>query len=92
MVFAQHTIRPGKWDAQTPLGFWDTNGSPDLGQMTRPYNNQRKKGTCRIVDFVVPADHRVKLKASEKKNKYLDFAKELKKTVEYESDGDINCN
>ena len=30
-----------------------------------------KKGrTCRIVDFAVPADHRVKLKESEKKDKY----------------------
>ena len=31
------------------------------------------------VDFAVPANHRVKLKESEKKNKYLDLARELKK-------------
>ena len=31
------------------------------------------------MDFAVPADHRVKLKESEKKDKYLDLAKELKK-------------
>ena len=24
--------------------------------MTRPYNNQQKKRTCKIVDFAVPAD------------------------------------
>ena len=37
------------------------------------------------------ADHRVKLKESEKKDKY--FARKLKKkTVEDESDGDTNCN
>ena len=48
--------------------------------MTRPYNNQQqKKRTCRIVDFAVLADHRVKLKESEKKDKYLDLTKELKK-------------
>ena len=35
--------------------------------------------TCRIVNFVVPADHRAKLKESEKKDKYLDFIRELKK-------------
>ena len=35
--------------------------------------------TCKIVDFAVPADHRVKLKECEKKEKYLDLAKELKK-------------
>ena len=31
------------------------------------------------MDFAVPADHRVKLKESEKKGKYLDLARELKK-------------
>ena len=32
-----------------------------------------------MVDFAVPADHRGILKESEKKDKYLDFARELKK-------------
>ena len=41
-------------------------------------NNQQKKKTCKIVDFAVPADHRIKLKECEKKDKYLDFARELK--------------
>ena len=40
--------------------------------------------------FAVLADHRIKLKESEKKNKYLDLAKELKKTMEQESDNYIN--
>ena len=31
------------------------------------------------MDFAVPTDHRVKLKGSEKKDKYLDLARELKK-------------
>ena len=31
------------------------------------------------MDFVFPADHRVKLKESEKKDKYLDLARELKR-------------
>ena len=35
--------------------------------------------TCKIVDYAVPADHRIKLKECEKKNKYLDFPGELKK-------------
>ena len=26
MVYAKPCIGPGEWDAQTPLGFWDTNG------------------------------------------------------------------
>ena len=35
--------------------------------------------TSKIVDFTVPADHRINLKESEKKDKYLDLARELKK-------------
>ena len=35
-------------------------------------------------------DYRVKIK--EKRDKYLDFAKELKKAVKHEGDGDTNCN
>ena len=42
--------------------------------------------------FAVPADHRVKLKKSEKKDMYLDLARELKKIVEHESDVHTNCN
>ena len=38
-----------------------------------------KKRTCKIVDFAVPADHKIKLKECEKKDKYLDLAWEFKK-------------
>ena len=34
---------------------------------------------CKIVDFAVPADHRIKLKECAKKDKYLDLAQALKK-------------
>ena len=51
--------------------------SLNVGQTTRPYYNQQQKK--RIVDFADLTDHRVKLKENEKKDKYLDFAKELKK-------------
>ena len=37
-------------------------------------------------------DHRVKLKESKKRDTYQDLARKLKKTVEYECDGDTNCN
>ena len=33
----------------------------------------------KIVDFAVPVDHRINLMESEKKYKYLDLARELKK-------------
>ena len=34
------------------------------------------KRNCKIVDFAVPADHRIKLKEYEKRDKYLDLARE----------------
>ena len=34
---------------------------------------------CKIVVFALPANHRIKLKECEKKDKYLDLARELKK-------------
>ena len=42
-------------------------------------NKKKKKRICKIVHFAVPADHRINLKESEKKDKYLDLARELKK-------------
>ena len=39
----------------------------------------KKKRTCKIVDFAFPANHRIKLKENEKKDKYLDLTRELKK-------------
>ena len=44
------------------------------------------------MDLAVPAGHKVKLKESEKRDKFLDRTRELKKTMEHESDGDTNCN
>ena len=79
MVYAQPKIRAGEWDSKTSPGFWDTNGSPLLIQATTPWDSQRKKWTCRIADFAVPAGGRVKLKESVKREKYLDLARELKK-------------
>ena len=54
---------------------WDFDIQTDhLITARRPYlivvNNKKKKRTCKIVYF---ADHRIKLKESEKKDKYLDL-------------------
>ena len=40
-----------------------------------------KKQICKIVDFADPADHRIKLKECEKRGKYHDLARELKKKL-----------
>ena len=39
----------------------------------------KKERTSWIVDFAVPAKHRVRLKGCEKSNKYLDLARKEKK-------------
>ena len=43
----------------------------------------KKERTCRIVDFAVPADYRVKLTECEKRDKYFDLAWEGKKTMKH---------
>ena len=61
---------------------WDFNIQTDhLIPARRPdlvIINKRKR-ICKIVDFAVSADHRINLKESEKKDKYLNLARELKK-------------
>ena len=78
------------------FGTWHTNGSPNPGQKTRPYCNQQQqqqhKRICKIVDFAVPADHRIKLNEIEKKDKYIDLARELKKKQTMEHEGDNYTN
>ena len=81
-VYALHNICPREWDVQNPLGFWNTDVSPNLGQTTGPKNNQQKSELSELWDFAVSADHSIKFKESEKKkkkDKYLEFARELKK-------------
>ena len=52
-------------------------GTLTYTQITRPNNNQQKKErNQKIVDFAVPADHRIKLKECEKT-----FGRELKKKL-----------
>ena len=61
---------------------WDFNIQTDqLISARKPHLIiiNKKKRNCKIVDFAVPADHRINLKESEKKDKYLDLARELKK-------------
>ncbi len=51
--------------------------------MTIPNNNKKKKKKriCKIVDFAISADHKIYQNESEKKDKYLGLARELKKKL-----------
>ena len=74
---------------------WDFNIQTDHLIPTRRPDliiNKKKKRTCKRVDFAVPADHRIKLAECEKKDKYLDLARELKKkTMEHAGDNYTYC-
>ena len=87
-----HFDHTNKWHMHNPAPLleneshkllWDFNIQTDnLIPARRPdliIINKKKKRICKIVDFAVPADHRINLKKSEKKDKYLDIARELKK-------------
>ena len=56
----------------------------DIQQKTKTKNKNKKKPQTnkqknyRVVDFVVPTNHREKIKENEKRDKYLDLARELK--------------
>ena len=72
---------------------WDFDIQTDhLISVRRPHLSEikkKKKRICKIVNFAVSADHRIKLKECEKKDKYLDLGMDLKK-LEFE--GDHNSN
>ena len=59
---------------ETPKLHWDFEIKTDhLISSRQPHLIiiYKKKRTCRIVDFSVSANHRVKLKENEKRDKYL---------------------
>ena len=92
MVSAQPRIHPENemhkllWDFKIQMDHLNSARRPNLVIINK------KKRTCQRVDFSVPADHRIKLKESKKADKYLDLAREQKKTMKHENDDDTNCN
>ena len=68
------------WDFDIQADPLISDRRPELIIFTK---KEKKKRTCKIVDFAVPADHRIKLKECEKKDKYLDLARELKKKKQW---------
>ena len=66
------------WDFDIQTDHLISARRPDL-IIINNNNNNNKKRICKIVDFAVSADHRIKLKECEKTDKYLDLARELKK-------------
>ena len=68
------------WDFDIHTDHLISARRPDLIIINKKKKKKKKKERiCKIVDFAVPADHGVELKENERKHKYLDFARELKK-------------
>ena len=65
----ENNIHKLLWDSDIHTDHLSSTRRPDLIIINK------KKRTCKIVDFAVPADHRIKLKECEKKDKYLDLAR-----------------
>ena len=62
------------------LLLWNFNIQTDhLFPTRRPDQINKQERICKIVDFAVPADYRINPNECEKKDKYLDLARELKR-------------
>ena len=67
------------WDFDVQTDHVISARRPDLIIKKKKEKKNKRERICKIVDFAVPADHRINLKECEKKNKYLDLARQLKK-------------
>ena len=76
------TSQHQSWRTSRKL-LWNPNGlvisvrRPDLVII----KNQKRKKTCKIVDFAIPPDYRVKLKEGKKKDNYQDLTRVQKKLL-----------
>ena len=67
----------------------------DLVIINNNNNNKKKKKekrTCRFVDFAILTDHRGKNQRKRNERQVLGSYLRIKKAVEHEGDGNINCN
>ena len=59
--------------------YWVSTRPPDLLMVNKKKKKKKKSEPTEIVNSAVPANHRVKLKESENRDKHVDLARELKK-------------
>ena len=77
------------WDFDIQTDHLISARRPDLIIINK--KKKKKKKICKVADFAVSADHRIKLKECEKRDKYVNLARELKKAVEHESNDFAYC-
>ena len=78
--FLENETHDVLWDFEILTDHLISARWPDL-VIINNNNKKRKKRTCWTVDFAVPADHRINLRESEKKDKDLHLAREVKKQL-----------
>ena len=74
------------WDIERETDHLISARQPDLVKVKKKKKKKKEekekkkkeKRICRILNFAVLADHGVKLRESEKRDKYLDITEELK--------------
>ena len=79
------------WDFDIQTDHLLSARRPDLIIINKKNKKTKQKKICKIVDFAVPADHRIKLKECER-DKYLNLAREFKKSMEHEDDNYTICD
>ena len=67
------------WDLEIQMDHLITARLPDQEIINKIKKGKKKKRICRIVDIAVPADNKVKLKESVKRDKKQDLAREPEK-------------
>ena len=60
---------------RTTLGFRERNKLPNLGQMTKPHNNQQKRKNLQNCGLCCPGGPQSRAEKYEKKDKYLDLTR-----------------
>ena len=81
MVHAKPRTCPGDWETKIHLRDFEIQTDNLISARRldlKIISDKKKKSSWRIMDFAILADHRIKLKESEKKDKYLNFTRELK--------------
>ena len=66
------------WDFKIQTDRQISTGRPDRVIINKKWK-EKKKRTFQILDFPDLTDHRVKIKENEKRNKYINLAREVKK-------------
>ena len=79
------------WDFDIQTDHLISARRPDLIIINKK-NKKKKKKKGEFAKLSTLLSHKIKLKECEKKDKYLNLARELKKTMEHEGDNYTNCD